>query len=213
MIQQIKISRSFNNRIAFSDYHPNRSEFFSLFIHCYEDNPVVYSVLGELLELVLEYLKTPGYKEKINLQSFMNDLNWIAAGKLKSLPLNNQGISLGLLFINDNKITAIRYGRILIAKISDNKLEPIGPEWENFSVKSLDKMSLLGLMSEDKFPEIYNLELNNQEKFILLESDAEALFRQNFKLNNHCYPQDDVVFQILKCQRKESKKKKLLRIL
>lgn len=209
MIKQVGISKTFRNRIAFSDYHPNRKEFFSVFIHYYEDTPLIYDTLGELLKLVLEYVKTPEYQKRSNLQKFMNDLNWIAAGKLKSLPLNNQGVSFGLLLIDEDNITAIRYGRILIAKISGDKLEAIGEEWENYSVKSLQRMSLLGLLSEDKFPEIHNIALNNRERFILLESDAEASFRKNFKLNNQYYPEDDVVFQILECHKKEIKKRKL----
>lgn len=209
MIKQVKISKTFRNRIAFSDYHPNRNEFFSVFIHYYEDTPLAYDTLGEILELVLEYVKTAEYQKRANLQKFMNDLNWIAAGKLKSLPINNQGISFGFLLIDEDNVTAICYGRMLIAKISGNKLEEIGEKWENYSVKSLQRMSLLGLLSEDKFPEIYNIELNNKERFILLESDAEASFRKNFKINNQYYPEDDVVFQILECQKEEIKKRKL----
>ena len=208
MIKQLAISKSFSHKIVFTDYYPNRSEFFSLFIHYYEDTPIVYDTLGEIMELVLSYIKDNNHVDKEKIENFMNDLNWISAGKMRNLPLNNQGISLGLIFVNEDEITAIRYGRILLGKIVGDKLEYIGPEWDNFSIKSLDRLSLLGLLSEDKFPEFYKIKLNNNEKFIVLESDSEANFRESLATGNP-FTVNDEIFQLLECHRKEIKKKLL----
>jgi hypothetical protein len=206
LLKQLAISKSLSNKIVFTDYYPTRDCFFSLCLHYYEDTPIVYDALGEIMELILNFIKDNKVFEKQKYQSFMNDLNWISAGKLKSLPLNNHGISLGLLLVNNNQITAFRYGRMLLGKISANKLEYIGPEWNNFSVKSLDRLSLLGLLSEDKFPEIYQIELQNKEKFVMLESDVEEDFRKSLKDGTSFSPHDKV-YQILECHRKETRKK------
>lgn len=209
MIKQIAISRAFtNNKIVFTDYYPNRSNFFTLFIHYYEDTPIVYDTLGEVMELVLEFIKNNSSIDKGNIQNFMNDLNWISAGKLKNLPLNNHGISLGLILVNEDEITAIRYGRMLLGKVIGNKIEYIGPEWDNFGIKSLDRLSLLGLLSEDKFPEYYQIKLNNNEKFIILESDSEAKFRDSLTKGSD-FTSDNEIYQLLECHRKETKKKLL----
>lgn len=210
MIKQISISKSFNNKIAFSDYYPNRTDYFSLFIHYYEDTPIVYDALGEVMELILNFLNENKNINKSQLQSFMNDLNWISAGKLRNLPLDNQGISLGLVIVRDDKITALRYGRLLMAKVVNTKIEVVGPEWDNFSVKSLDRLSLLGLRSEDKYPEVFELELNNNEQFIILDSHAVDHFQQSLKTPTEFAPKNSI-FQILECHRKTSKKK-LLRL-
>lgn len=206
MIKQLSISKSFSDKIAFTDYYPNRSKFFSLFLHYYEDTPIVYEVLSQVMELILNFVKENEQINEAKIQSFMNDLNWISAGKLRLLPLNNQGISLALLFINDNEITAIRYGRMLLGKISGKKLEDIGPKWDNFQVKSLDKLSLLGLLSEDKFPEIYQIELNNNEKLVIIESDAAEKFKDSVKKDSQFTSQKEI-YQILECRRKENRKK------
>jgi hypothetical protein len=158
------------------------------------------------MELVLNFMKDNSQVDKDKIQNFMNDLNWISAGKMHNLPLNNQGISLGLILVNEDEITAIRYGRMLLGKIVSDKLECIGPEWDNFSIKSLDRLSLLGLLSEDKFPEFYQVKLNNNEKFIVLESDAEASFRDSLATGSS-FNVDDQIFQLLECHRKEAKKK------
>lgn len=209
MIKQLAISRtSTNNKIVFTDYYPNRSQFFSLFIHYYEDTPLVYETLGEVMELVLEFIKNNSTLHKENIQNFMNDLNWISAGKLKNLPLNNHGISLGLILVNKDEITAIRYGRMLLGKIIGNKIEHIGPEWNNFGIKSLDRLSLLGLLSEDKFPEFYQIKLNNNERFIILESDSESEFRDSLA-KGIVFTTNNKIFQLLECRRKETKKKLL----
>ena len=208
MIKQLSISKSFTNKIVFTDFYPNRDCFFSLFLHYYEDTPIVYDTLGEVMELVLNFIKENNENDKSKYQNFMNDLNWISAGKLRNLPLNNQGISLGLLLINDNEITAFRYGRILLGKIVGDKLEYIGLEWDNFSVKSIDILSLLGLLSEDKFPEIYQIKLNNNEKLIILESDAEEDFRNSLLNKSYFAPQKEI-YQLLECHRKENRKKLL----
>ncbi len=211
MIKQVAISESFNNKIAFTDYYPNRSDFFSLFIHYFEDTPIVYETLGEIMELILNFMNEYKETSKDKLLNFMNDLNWISAGKLRNLPLNNQGISLGLVIINDNKVTSLRYGRMLMAKIYDSKIESIGPEWDNFSVKSLDSLSLLGLLSEDKYPELFEFELKNNEKFIILESDSVEQYQDSLVSLSDFKPKN-YVYQILECHKKEDKKK-LLRLL
>jgi len=211
LIKQLAISKTFSNKIVFTDYYPNRHNFFSLFLHYYEDTPIVYETLGEIMEIILNFLKDNDYTDKTKLQNFMNDLNWISAGKLRNLPINNQGISLGLILVNENNITAIRYGRILLGKITNSKLEYIGPDWDNFSVKSLDRLSLLGLLSEDKYPELYEIELHNNERFIILESDAEVSFR-NSLAKDYQFDSKKEIFQLLECHRKENKKK-LLRII
>jgi len=208
LIKQIAISKSFSHKIVFTDYYPNRSQFFSLFIHYYEDTPIVYETLGEIMELVLNFIKDNSSLDKESIQNFMNDLNWISAGKMRNLPLNNQGISLGLVLVNDNDITAVRYGRMLFGKIVNDEIECIGPEWDNFSVKSLDRLSLLGLLSEDKFPEFYQIKLNNNEKFIILESDVETQFI-NSLTSGSSFTTKDNIFQLLECHRKENKKKLL----
>ncbi len=205
MIKQIAISKSHNNKIVFSDYYPNRTKFFTLFIHYYEDTPIIYDTLGEIMELVLKFINNKQDIKSDELLSFMNDLNWISAGKLRNLPLNNQGISLGLVFVDENKIKALRYGRILMGKVLANKLEFLGPDWSNFSVKSLEHLSLLGLISEDKYPELFDFELKNNQQFVILESDASDLFKSNInktsELSNTKY-----VYQILECHRKDNKK-------
>jgi hypothetical protein len=211
LIKQISISESFSNKIAFTDYYPNRQNYFSLFIHYFEDTPIVYDTLGEIMDLILTFLNQHKDVSKDKLLSFMNDLNWISAGKLRNLPLNNQGISLGLVLVNDNQVRALRYGRILMARVINSKIESLGPKWDNFSIKSLDNLSLLGLLSEDKYPELFEFELKNNEQFIVLESDAVEKYQQSLKLSETFNP-DYFIYQILECHRKESKKK-LLRLI
>lgn len=208
MLKQLAISKSYSNKIVFSDYYPNRDSFFSLFIHYHEDNPIIYETLGEIMELLLNFIKENNEFEKEKFQNFMNDLNWISAGKMRNLPVNNQGISLCLVLVNDNNITAFRYGRMLLGKVVGDKFEHIGPEWDNFSVKSLERLSLLGLLSQDKFAEIYQLELKNKEKFIILESGCEEAFLESLKLNSQFSPQDKI-YQLLECHRKENRKRLL----
>ncbi len=208
MIKQIAISPSYSNKIVFTDYYPNRKQFFSLFIHYYEDTPIVYETLGEIMGLILNFMKDNLLLDKIKLQNFMNDLNWISAGKLRNLPLYNQGLSLALLIIDDNKIKAVRYGRMLMGKISEKNIQPIGPEWDNFSIKSLDRLALLGLQSEDNYPEFFEIELTNNEKFVILESDSEAAFRESITSGKQFKPKREI-YQILECHRKEFKKKLL----
>lgn len=206
MIKQLSISKTFSHKIVFTDYYPSRNCFFSLFLHYYEDTPIIYDTLGEIMELIMNFINENKEYNKEVYQSFMNDLNWISAGKMRLLPLNNQGISLGLILVNDNEITAFRYGRILLGKVVEDKVEAIGPEWDNFSVKSLDRLSLLGLLSEDKFPEIYQIELNNNERFVMLESDVAGEFANNLKDGTYFAPNQHI-FQILECHKKENRKK------
>jgi len=208
LIKEIAISKSFSNKIVFTDYYPARNTFYTLFLHYYEDTPIVYDTLGEVMELVLNFLNENTEFDKNKYQNFMNDLNWIAAGKLKTLPLNNQGISLGLFLIDDNQISVFRYGRILLGKIKGDKLDYIGPEWDNFSVKSLERLSLLGLLSEDKYPEFYQIELQNREKLVILESDAKEEFIDSLKKGLTFCPQKNI-YQILECHRKENRKRLL----
>lgn len=207
MLKEVCISKSFTNKIVFSDYYPNRDKFFTLFLHYYEDTPLVYDTLGEIMELILSFLKTHHKINTHELIEFMNDLNWISAGKLNKLPLVNQGISLGLLIAEDNNIRFVRYGRILASSILGNNLDYVGPEWDNFKIKSISDLSLLGLQSEDNYPILHEIELNNKERFVILETDAQESFIKSLQENVE-YENPSYIYQVIECNRKTKKKRK-----
>ena len=183
MIKVAYLSKSQSSRLVFSDSFPGRSSYYSLFINYYEDNPVVYPLIGFCLNEIMEFIATQSELTKESLLDYFNNLNWIVSAKFNSFNLKEHGFSLGLVIVKGSNITVVRYGRVLLGKIKGSKLSFIGPSWVNYTVKSIEQLSLIGHKSENTTPEVYEFSLVNGEEFILTDSDFAEKYSVKDKID------------------------------
>lgn len=183
---------SADDKYIITNYHPLKRKFYAIALNAYEKKNIQAKVMGKALNIILEFCEKSNVHDIKETEEFLNDLNWIVAAEFKKTQTVHNGLSLGLMFVNDNNVLVTRCGKVLIGKIDkQNKLTEIGCTWEHFVVKAKDKMYLLGAQSADFYPKVFSYNLEYGEKILLLDTNNSELFKKclekevYFKNNNN----------------------------
>ena len=94
-----------------------------------------------------------GQTSKVEIESwlreFFTEYHWKLHAALRKTSLKEKGISLFLAVMFDNELYTLEFGRMLSGLVEKDNIRPAGRAWNNFHVKSLDEMQMLGLLESD----------------------------------------------------------------
>ncbi len=118
------------------------------------------------------------------LKSFLSEYHWKLHATFRKTDLKEKGISLLMAVLFDHELYIVEFGRMLSGICDKDNLQPAGRNWNNFHVKSLDEMSLLGMSEKDIVLKIKRVFIAEHQRFIALPSIyAEKLSKQNTACN------------------------------
>ncbi|MFO7660011.1 MAG: hypothetical protein R6V77_03780 [Candidatus Cloacimonadaceae bacterium] len=126
-----------------------------------------------------------GQTSKVEIESWLKDFfseyHWKMHAAFRKTNLKEKGISLFLAVMYDNELYIMEFGRMLSGLVEKDTLKPVGRSWNNFHVKSLDEMQLLGLSENDISVKPKRIILPENQYLIALPSVfADQLMQMNF---------------------------------
>ena len=163
------------------EYKASRDGSFAWFLLTF--HPEKDNVLEEIVaEIKLEVINS-----KINaisrleiekwLKQFFSDLHWKLYGILRKTTLNEKGISLFFGVLYDDELYYVQFGRIFCVLADHKKMKPIGKDWKNYQVQSLEGMQLLGLNENDLVIKPKKVRIENNQHLIIISGElAQKIF-------------------------------------
>jgi hypothetical protein len=104
------------------------------------------------------------------LKHFFAEYHWKLHAVFRKTSLREKGISLLLAVLFDHDLYIVEFGRMLCGRMEKDRLEPVGRSWNNFHVKSLEEMTLLGMSEADIPVKVKRFHLAENNRFIALPS-------------------------------------------
>jgi len=163
------------------EYKASRDGSFAWFLLTF--HPEKDNVLEEIVaEIKLEVINS-----KINaisrleiekwLKQFFSDLHWKLYGILRKTTLNEKGISLFFGVLYDDELYFVQFGRIFCVLADHKKMKPVGKDWRNYQVQSLEKMQLLGYNEKDLIIKPQRVRIENNQLFVVISGElAQKIF-------------------------------------
>ncbi|HNW24021.1 MAG TPA: PQQ-binding-like beta-propeller repeat protein [Candidatus Cloacimonas sp.] len=163
------------------EYKTTKDGHFAWFLltwHPEKDN-VLEEIVAEIkLEVLNSKVSTLSRLEVEKwLKQFFSELHWKLYGILRKTQLQEKGISLffGVLF--DNELYFVQFGRIFCVLADSKKIAPVGRDWKNFQVQSLEGMQLLGLNAQDISIKPRRVYIDSKQHLIVLSGElAHTVF-------------------------------------
>lgn len=133
--------------------------------------------LHEINQLIINLIEARNFKniEQDNLDSaikaFFIELNWQLFSKFNKNEKNFEfGTSIFFSVIKNDTLYFSQFGRMLCGFLKNNHIEQIGKKWDNFLIKTVEDVALLGSKDEDIFVKVKELSLNENELFFSVPS-------------------------------------------
>jgi hypothetical protein len=147
-----------------------------------EDDPVLEEIQTKIKLDIRNSMLGQTSKVEIEswLKSFFSEYHWKLHAVFRKTNLKEKGISLFLAVMYDQELYILEFGRMLSGVCLKDRLEPVGRNWNNFHVKSLDEMALLGMSEKDIPVKPKRFLLKENQRFIAMPSVfTERLLRQD----------------------------------
>lgn len=146
--------------------------------------------LQDLNKLIVQMIKEKNFVQypikEIDkaMKEFFVELNWILYSKFNKQETNFEfGLSLFFGIIKKDKLYYTQFGRMLCGKLEQDVIIPLGKKWDNFNIKAVEDLFLLGSKDEDIFVKTMKLELNSEELFFAIP----AFQTEELNTNNNIY--------------------------
>ncbi len=161
-----------NSICEFNASRDGRYAWFLLTWHPEKDN-ILEEVIAELkLEIINSQIANVSRLEIEKwLKQFFTDLHWKLHAHLRKTNLQERGISLffGVLF--DHELYFVQFGRIFALQADNKKLSPVGKDWKNYQVQSLEGLQLFGLSDQDPVFKTQRLYIADNQRLIILNGE------------------------------------------
>ena len=172
-----KISYSSKNNLVYNDMHILQKRGFALLTYypatCEKIDAVNAEILDSILKLELDTFPKEDL-EKV-LKEFFIQLNWRLYSMFRSTSSQEKGISAVLIINIQDELYVVSFGRFVCGIWNENGLSEIGLPWENFRVKSMQELMLLGNLAEDIKPNILKFELADHNGLSIFPYHKSAL--------------------------------------
>ncbi|GEM_PF-219130 len=171
-----------NGMFEFNSSQDGRFGWFLMTWHP-EDDPILEEIQIQIkIDLRNSAL---GQTSKVEIESWLKDFfseyHWKMHAVFRKTGLREKGISLFLAVMYDNELYIMEFGRMLCGLVEKDSLRPAGRPWNNFHVKSLDEMQMLGLSESDINVKPKRIVLPENQYLIALPSVfADQLMQMNF---------------------------------
>ena len=176
-MMSIKIIHSDKNKnnLYFSDFFQNQNRSVILLTHYREEKWYHEKINSLILEKLVQLDLQNIHWDRIPalLKEFFLDLNWELYANLRKYETGDEGVSILLAVVDDKDICFVTAGRFLTGIKSNEGLEELGIQWDNFHVKTKSDLGLLGSVGKDikVRPIIYTIPENST--FVALPAEAE----------------------------------------
>jgi hypothetical protein len=181
MIKIHKISHSSKNNLVFDDMHLLQNRGFALLTYYPAQCDKIAEINAEILDSILKLELDTFPKEDLQkvLTEFFVQLNWRLFSMFRSVSSQEKGISVVLIVNIQSELYVIPFGRFICGIWNEKGLTEIGNTWENFRVKSMQDLMLLGNLAEDIKPNIIKLELPNHSGLSVVTYHESAISECN----------------------------------
>ncbi|MFO7896430.1 MAG: hypothetical protein R6U84_05830 [Candidatus Cloacimonadales bacterium] len=161
MIKLQKISVSQPKNLVYHEFYPNQRFGFACLSYypaeCAEIAQVNAEILDNILKLQLENWEEEKLEEQ--LIEFFMQLNWRIYSIFQQIGCQEKGISLVLVINIDDELIIVPFGRFICGIWDENGMQELGLAWENFTVKSMQELKLLGNLAQDLKPNMIKHQL------------------------------------------------------
>ncbi len=102
------------------------------------------------------------------LKKFYADFHWKLHAQLRKTHLKEKGISLWFGVLYDHELFFVQFGRLFCALSDARRLSHIGNSWQNYHVKSLEQLCLLGEPERDIKVKPHRVFIGAKQKLIVV---------------------------------------------
>lgn len=166
-----EISASPRSHISYQFSKDGRFGWFLILHHSEKD-----FVLEELhamlkLEIISSDIQTIS-KLQVELwqKNFFGDLHWKLHAALRKTNLIEKGISLFFGVLYDHELFFVQFGRLLCVQSNGKSIKSIGNSWQNYLVRSQEKLGLFGAAEADIAVKPQRVLIPEKEKLYVLDA-------------------------------------------
>lgn len=102
------------------------------------------------------------------LKKFFADFHWKLHANFRKTDLKEKGISLFFGVLYDHELFFVQFGRLVCAQCDNKKIEAVGNNWQNYHIRSMENLCLLGESEQDLKIKVQRVFIPEHEKFIVL---------------------------------------------
>ena len=115
------------------------------------------------------------------LKEFFAEFHWKLHALFNKTEIKEKGISLFLALMYENELHFVQFGRLFCALGSAKSIKPVGLKWENYHVKSLKELKLLGLDADEIKVKVQKVAIPEKHFFLVLPGPiTRKLFGDHF---------------------------------
>ncbi|MDD3051614.1 MAG: PQQ-binding-like beta-propeller repeat protein [Candidatus Cloacimonetes bacterium] len=176
MINQIYHSTQSDGNFIYKDFFQNENSGVFLMINSFDETKHLMSTFDFILASLLKHnFEDINQNELVSsIKDFFIELNWQLCARMRTLPLEEKGLSLFFLLVRRDTVYFVQFGRFLAGCISDGSLNELGIKWDNFHIKTLDELKLIGYREDDISVKVETIDKGNLKYFFSLPFNIAA---------------------------------------
>ncbi len=178
MIRLQKISNSNSQNMVYHQFHPHQKFGYAALSYypaeCAETDFINAHILNSVLKFDIEKHSEDNVEDA--LKEFFVQLNWQLYSIFKEKMCVEKGISFVLIINYNENIVLIPFGRFICGIWDEKGFIELGSKWENFTVKSMEKLNFLGNIDKDIKSNIIHHNLKNGSSLLLLPANKSNFF-------------------------------------
>lgn len=183
MLTSASHSMNHEMNITFVDFFPGRNVNLMLLTHNQTESRFLRKInkhiSGSIISLDYTDFSEEEFEKKI--KNFFVELNWQLYAMFRKNPETEFGTSLCLTVTFSDKIYFVQFGRMLCGITSEDGFLSIGNAAENFSVKSMEGLKLLGNKDKNIQVKVHSCEVYRSRKFIVFPAEkVQEITKMNF---------------------------------
>lgn len=157
---------------SFIDFFDNHQSGFLFLTNILHESKYFSKINKIVLESILnENFENNDKGLEAKMVDFFRRFNWYIFNQLSKYDLNKNGLSMIFCYISNNDIYVFQFGRFLAGILSEKGFLQLGQKWENFRVKSLEEINLLGRFQDDIPVKAIKYKIKDGDKIIFVRSD------------------------------------------
>lgn len=115
------------------------------------------------------------------LKEFFAEFHWKLHALFNKTEIKEKGISLFFALMYEHELHFVQFGRLFCALGNEKSIKPVGLNWENYHVKSLKELKLLGLDSDEIRFKVRKVAIPENHFFLVLPGPiTRRLFAPHF---------------------------------
>jgi len=168
MISKVITSEKIPGSLIYTDYFQGNDSNVMLILTAFDYNDYLETIYNFVLQSIIsKNFENVNINETIvRMKEYFVELNWQLNAKLRNFPVKEKGFSLLFILTKGNKAYLVQFGRFLLGIVEGNNFSEIGRSWDNFHVKTLEDLKLLGYADKNIDVQIHEVELKEDCQLI-----------------------------------------------